>query len=409
MNALDQIMIVEPPIYLPPPAKRTILSEFDTTVVSAADKGFTASSSPTSTYDILTEREANEAYLVRYFRDINLTRSDVRAVWPANITSNGKRLQGCFERAANYRAKLDKSLLFTGAKASRGHWLSRVVIGFVSLYDFEVRLHNLQCTILTARIVPPNESEKDLRCRTSALLALRRTFLGLQYEMLDAIDRAKREAIRFARDVRFCEVSGDFADPAYTTFLDNIRANFADMALWDAAEHDYEIPDIKPFYMELYGSGRKNFHNFWENIWEIEGYAASFLSEIKFVVHLPSATNSTTHKECASSMQFVFETVAHYSWTMVSSRIVEDLRLEGREVVDAKGKLIQRKFDADDYFEKIRDEINRQFAQIPLQFSHIPVRLHRVDAFVRREAKRGRPNDDDISGFKPSKARRVGA
>lgn len=62
MNFIGKVMSVAPPTQSPPQTKRTTIhSERDTIIVSAAAKGFTATSSSTTTLANVSEQQANAA------------------------------------------------------------------------------------------------------------------------------------------------------------------------------------------------------------------------------------------------------------------------------------------------------------------------------------------------------------
>lgn len=160
---MDRIFLIKdrrPPVHFPPPTRRTALTdELRATTTSAAQKGLTDTTSPTSTNVSLSETDAKNVYPVRYFRSFDLDNDDVRAVWPATLinTDNASRKQKA--SMTRYKSKIQNAVLSVGGPMSRDRWLLRMVIVFVSIYDYKVHLHNIQVAILRARIVPTTESD----------------------------------------------------------------------------------------------------------------------------------------------------------------------------------------------------------------------------------------------------------
>lgn len=76
--------------------------------MSAADNGFTATSPPTSTLPIVNEPQANNAYTVRYIRDLHITASNILAVYPLSATERNAslaELTACAQRRSQSNVK----------------------------------------------------------------------------------------------------------------------------------------------------------------------------------------------------------------------------------------------------------------------------------------------------------------
>lgn len=205
MDLLGKIIRHSPPLFFPPPPKRTEVSDdANITVISAQDKGFTKTSSPTSNDRRLTEANANLAYTVRYIRSLKIIDADIHAVWPAESATDHETFLNLVKNAKRFNTRLNNSLLSTGGPASRERWLSRVVIGFVSLHDFAVHMHNLQCAILVARYIPNNENAEDRLARVRALKALRYSWFYHQAIMIEKIDRAQADATQMGQNDGVC-------------------------------------------------------------------------------------------------------------------------------------------------------------------------------------------------------------
>lgn len=120
MDILGNILAIEPPSILPPPPKITeIFAEHEVVVISAKEKGFTSTTSPTSSSNDLRIIDAKDTLLLRYFRRLNLTANDVYATWPSHQTDNYDTLMQLNEDINTQCSKIDESFLTTGTLSSK--------------------------------------------------------------------------------------------------------------------------------------------------------------------------------------------------------------------------------------------------------------------------------------------------
>lgn len=177
----------------------------------------------------LSETDGNNVYPVRYFRSFDLDDDDVRAVWPAILINTDNAFRKQKASMTRYKSKIQNAVLSVGGPMSRDRWLSRMIIGFVSIYDYKVHLHNIQVAILRARIVPTTESDDQRRFRMRALGALRMSFIIHQAVIIDKLDRSIADARRKSFNAEEHEAMGDFSDATYIDYLNELRTQFAVM------------------------------------------------------------------------------------------------------------------------------------------------------------------------------------
>lgn len=295
MNQSAQIAKLEPPQYFPPPPKLTdTFDDGSAAVVSAAAQCYTTTSSPTSLQTHVTDKEANLAYLLRYFRTLDLDEHDLRAVYPRSNTQKHSTVASLKNVLNRFRTKINNSFLSTSGTASSQRWFARVVSGFVLLHEFESHMFNLQHDILLANIALINETEAAQKLRLEHLEALKESFAQHKDAMIDKINRVEAYAPRHLEEKDSDEKYGDLEDPWYLETLNRIRAEYQSMQLWDPVDDVLDILPLKLTYIEKYGTGLRRSHDFWGPVWANPGYAESFFSDFKDVIFPPLLTTIRT-------------------------------------------------------------------------------------------------------------------
>lgn len=157
------------------------------------------------------------------------------------------------------------------------------------------------------------------------------------------------------------------------------------MAPFDYVNHPDDIMPPALMYFERFHNSDKDYHCFWEPIWQKKGFAPSFYSEFLWAIHLPSALDASNYFNCCAHMQYIFQSVMHLAWVMVAFRVVQDIRLEQRVVVSNIGRPIGRRVRLTPYFDQVRRVIQNFNL---LRFEEIPVRREPVSASTRKRTKR---------------------
>lgn len=265
-------------------------------------------------------------------------------------------------------------------------------------------MFNIQRAVQIATVEIPGEDENSRADRLQRMASLKLSFVWHQESMIAKIDRAIAEAHQYAGNIKFCEDNGDFRDQAYHDRLNNLRHEFDNLTLWD--NNGDHLMDVEPQqqYVVKYHHSHKNFHAFWEPVWQRDGYAASFFSEFMWAIHLPTALDVNTHPACAAHMQLIFQNVMHYAWVIVAFRVVEDVVLNVRHVISGVGLPIGRRVRPTDYFARIRDIISNQCNT--LTFNDIPVRNTAVSSATKKQTRRNAlASKDYVPAFRIVKAR----
>lgn len=89
MDFTGQVARLDPPQYLPPPPRRLVTEDINTLeIVTATVKGLTDMSSPTRVRDSPSKKDLLNSFLVRYFKTLNSTDTDIKANYPRSSTDS---------------------------------------------------------------------------------------------------------------------------------------------------------------------------------------------------------------------------------------------------------------------------------------------------------------------------------